>query len=376
MPANSLRAQISRGIQHDTQTIYLPMVAKEFDMTQISRPQQGRYVTYPDCGGYTANQWARVFRLLTNAHTTRAVFGGYLDEMEVTNPIGVTIRVASGAALVNGHYCFNEDQTDPALASNVNFVPSTPGADRIDKVVLVQNNTDTPYTTNLEFPTDLTDYAGLSSIPAHSCRLAILTGVEGAAARDLVQDVAVDGDIWMIELSRYTITNAPLISVEPIDYRDFIYLAGDRTRSFFVPVSYGTVDKAAPLPTTFAVELIDGATTTVGGAFQVPHDYKSNLVVSPVYIASGGAGDVRVSSGLYYGAIDESPATHNDLSGASAETVVSTLAQTVVLAQTLTAPTAGDVVQCSFIREGGHGTDSYAATIYFIGWIVEYTADS
>ena len=190
-------------------------------MSQISRPQQGRYITYPDCGGYTAQQWARVFRRLVQDSTTQGVFGGYLSEMEVTNPIGVTITVASGAALVNGHYCLNEDTTDPANDSDVDFAPSTPGADRIDKVVLVQNNTGTPYTTNLEFPTDLTDYAGLSSIPAHSCRLAILTGVSGGAARDLVQNVPVDGDIWMIELARYTITNAPAISVGPTDYRDY-----------------------------------------------------------------------------------------------------------------------------------------------------------
>ena len=181
-------------------------------MTQISRPQQGRQATYADAGGYTAPQWAQIESLQVQDRTTQGVYN-YLDAMEVTNPIGTTIRVASGAALVNGHYSLNVDLTDPSVASNMDFTVVYPVVgNRIDKVILVQNNTDDAYTgltdyggAVLFFPTVLTDYGGLESVPARSCRLAILTGVDGGAARDLVQDPAVTGDIWMLEIARFTI---------------------------------------------------------------------------------------------------------------------------------------------------------------------------
>jgi len=199
-------------------------------MTQISRPQQGRQATYGDAGGYTAAQWAQIESLQVQDRTTQGVYN-YLDAMEVTNPSGTTIRVASGAALVNGHYGLNVDLTDPSVASNVDFAVVYPVVgNRIDKVILVQNNTDDAYTgltdyggAVLFFPTVLTDYGGLESVPARSCRLAILTGVDGGAARDLVQDPAVTGDIWMLEIARYTIKT--ILSVLPLiiltDMRDY-----------------------------------------------------------------------------------------------------------------------------------------------------------
>lgn len=189
-------------------------------MTQTSRPQSGRAADgYVDGGGYTAAQWARLFSTILTLDETDEGILYHLDRLEVTSPGDAQITVASGGALVRGHWYMNEDQDDPSDPSDVDFVVSTPAADRDDLVVLVQNNTNLPYdgtpdygSAVLEFPTDLTDYDGASSVPAQSCRLAILTGVAGGAARALVQDIAVDGDIWMIEIGGYTIANDDTIS--------------------------------------------------------------------------------------------------------------------------------------------------------------------
>ena len=414
IPTSSLRAQIWWGIAYNTQTTYLPIVTQEFDMTQISRPQQGRLVTYPDCGGYTANQWARVFRRLVQDSTTQGVFANYLSEMVVSNPAGVTIRVASGAALVNGHYCFNEDTTDPSVASNVDFAPTTPGADRIDRVVLVQNNTDNVYNTNLEFPTDLTDYAGLSSVPAHSCRLAILTGVSGAAMRALIQNVAVSGNIWMIEIARYTITNAPVISVGPTDYRDYApkmdtdniedlaiteakigplaVTSGkidtdavtpdkipDRTRYLFIPALYsknttdGTYD--ADVKAQQGIEMPDGKVSEVYGQAYVPVDFVSltnlTFIVRPA--ATG-----NIYGTIYYnrGSIGALWSASSLGGGPAAVAVTLNENESIMSTGAVLAPVAGNFIACLYQRDAVDVLDTIGASVYAVGWLMEYTADN
>ena len=358
-------------------------------MTQISRPQQGRLVTYPDAGGYTANQWARVFRLLVHDPTTQGVFGGYISEMAVTNPAGQTIRVASGAALVNGHYCFNEDQTDPAVASNVDFAPTTPGADRIDRVVLVQNNTDAVYDGTvdygaavLEFPTDLTDYAGLSSVPAHSCRLAILTGVSGAAMRALTQDVAVAGNIWMIEIARYTITNAPAISVGPTDYRDLI---NERTRRFFVPAIHGiniTDGGIAITQAYLATAYIAGyplshlnKVTLATGRFAIPSDFVSDISVEACVVGSQ-SGNVYARTIAVFGADTEATTINNVSTAYAAHTLAAADTRYLIDSLSLAGAAIGDMVDVLTWRDSSNVADTIADSVWCLGWLVSYTADS
>lgn len=232
-------------------------------MTQISRPQAGRQTSYPDAGGYTASQWARIFATVFLLDETTEGVLKHLSELAVSNPSGKTIRVASGAALCRGYWFANEDQTTPANASNVDFSPTTPAAARTDKVVLVENNTDSAYdgtadygSAVLEFPTDLTDYESTSSVPAHSCRLAILTGVAGGAARSLTQDVAIDGDIWMIELARYDISSGGAVS-SLTDYREY---APKMDTENLEDAAVTTAKLEADAVT--AVKLADGAVTT------------------------------------------------------------------------------------------------------------------
>lgn len=284
-------------------------------MTQVSRPQSGRLVDgYVDAGGYTANQWARVYStLFTVDETTQGVIK-HLSDLEVTNPGAPSddISVASGAALVRGHWFVNEDQGNPAAASAVDFIPTTPAAARIDRVVLVQNNTDLAYdgTTDygsavLEVPADLTDYDGAASVPAHTCRLAILTGVAGGAMRALTQDVSVTGDIWMIEIARYTISDAGVIS-GLTDYRSFI--GGTGTRSVFVPAVAGwnTTDSASITPAGYnaggshsevGIRLPDAKDACAVGSWAFPEDFDGDLTIQAVGFAEGVA-----SGGNFYGA--------------------------------------------------------------------------
>lgn len=194
-------------------------------MAQNSRPMPDNTSNYAtsDAGPYSGDEWRERIAMETvgdpNTASERAQLRGVLptcwDKLCVTNPAGKTITVDNGAAIVNGNV-FVHDPTD--APTSVSFSPSTPTVGvRVDKVVVVLNNTNATYNTNLEFPTDLTDYNLTASIEPYSVRLAILTGVDGGAARSLVQTT----DYWMIELATYNINLAGAIAAGPTDSREF-----------------------------------------------------------------------------------------------------------------------------------------------------------
>jgi len=359
-------------------------------MTQISRPQNGRLGDgFVDAGGYNAQQWARVYNIITMTDETTQGVAVHLNNLAVTNPTGTTIRVASGAALVRGHAFFNEDQTTPSADSNVDFAPSTPAADRIDRVVLVQNNTDASYDTNLQFPTDLTNYGGTASVPGQTCRLAILTGVEGGAMRSLVQDAALVGNIWMIEIARYTITSAPAIS-SMTDQRQFVpaiatenldddavttdKVANDsitttkipnRPRHFLVSSTAGNT----PSETVQGLVFPSGSITGVAGWFAVPTDYAGGMTVSAI-VRGESAGDVDIVNTANFG---EEGEPYNENTETDTGTVSVTTNTLLALPLTLSGITADDIVNLTFSRVD---IDPLADDLYFAGWLVEYTADS
>jgi len=409
----------------------LSWILKEIKMTQISRPQQGKRATYPDCGGYTANEWARLFgTLFTVDETTQGVIV-HLSNLAVTNPAGKTISVASGAALVRGHWFVNENSVTPSVASAVTFSPSAPAiGDRIDRVVLVQNNTNAAYSTNLEFPADTTDYGGAASIPAHSCRLAILTGIDGGALRPLIQNAAVDGNIWMIEISRYTITTLSNISVGPTDYRSYaptittenieddavtidkvaanavgtdqiVNLAvttaklddvsvatgkiadeavtaakiANRTRKVFVPFdqSWESGAYGSPFGSMHGLLMTDGVTTSAYGHWRVPEDFVSGLTIKAVLGASS-SGNIYGSTLFTYGGVGEVYNTH------TAQITSSAVAVTVnrimeIYETTLAAANIGDTISLEFNRDGGNVLDTLSSDGTFFGWVAAYTAD-
>ena len=72
-----------------------------------------------DSGPYTDDQWSDTWRkLLTRDRTLEGVLPDYLNELAVSNPAGVTIRVASGGAAVDGKVYDNTANVD-----NVGAVP-------------------------------------------------------------------------------------------------------------------------------------------------------------------------------------------------------------------------------------------------------------
>lgn len=195
-------------------------------MTQISRPQpEHQNNGYLDSGPYSADQWAELYKVLftSDEETVQGVLPYVLNSLAVTNPSGSNIQVNTGWGICNGHLLKNDVA--------VTFTPPNPSANpRIDVVVLVQNNTAVARTAgiasgnNLVFPTSLTDYNGLSSLPPYTCRLAILRGSEAASPTVPTLDVDT-ATLFMVPLAQYQISTGGTISALT-DRRDYAQKVG------------------------------------------------------------------------------------------------------------------------------------------------------
>jgi len=80
-------------------------------MTEISMPWSGSSIG--DCGPYTDDQWTDMQRkIVQNNRIVDGVILGYGNGLLVTNTSGTTIRVATGAALVDGKFYENTANID------------------------------------------------------------------------------------------------------------------------------------------------------------------------------------------------------------------------------------------------------------------------
>jgi len=357
-------------------------------MTQISRPQADTQATYAspphDPGPYTADQWAELFQVLFTGdqEATQGPLIRYANELVVANTTP-TFTVGTGAAFCYGHWFIND-----AL---VTFNPTD--ADRKDLVVLVNNNTNAVYNTNLEFPVvPGVDYdAGPVGVAAYSCRLAILTGTGVGVARPLVNAAGIN----MIELANYEVTAAAGVITDMTDARDYCEFSTEivtamiadlavttakintdavtlakipnRTRKFFVRGTVnGSYEQGWPMG--------DNSVISIQGGFMVPLDFVSGMTVTAVVIPLAN-GNVYSSNEAWYGTCGAAYNATNDVV-VTAAVAVTNGNLNCIQPITLSAEAAGDIVSLEYIRTGDDILDTIGDTVYFNGWIVEYTADS
>lgn len=150
-------------------------------MTEISIPWSG--IATGHAGPYTDNDWSDVWRkLFTIDRTVEGVLGGYANCLSITNPAGATIRVASGAGMVDGKFYENDGNIDFTIAA------PAPGKNRYDLVVLRK------------------------TMATQLVKAAILTGVEDAAPAvpSLTQDSAT---IYEVAIAKIYITDVPVITI-------------------------------------------------------------------------------------------------------------------------------------------------------------------
>lgn len=349
-------------------------------MTQSSRPQADNISNYPapsDPGPYSADQWAQIFQIFftSDQQATQGPFVRYLNELECADNGTNAVTVDTGAGMVNGHALISSEQETFAI-------PAGPAAGRTDRVVMVENNTNTVVTQTtagrpLLFPNDLSEYTGTPGVPPYSARLAIVRGADGAGTPAIDQT----NNLYMVELYRYDIENTPTIS-NATDYRDFCHFSGTiGERSFFVQAVGGLNETdntdlefytAADPSTGYGLVLPDSKTATALGHFSLPADYASNMTVEPCLLSES-SGNVVCVNILNYGADGENVQTHVDTSGPSAVAIVSQK-RNLVQSVSVTSAAAGDMISIIFTRSGADASDTVNDEVRISGWLVEYKA--
>lgn len=153
-----------------------------------------------------------------------------------------------------------------------------------------------------------------------------------------------------------------------------------RTRSFLVsPQSgYDVMTSLALVRTDAMAEglpMADGNVTYVFGEFLVPVDYVSDMTIQPI-VVSAATGDIYASGHVYYSAVGETWDGHDDQLANAARAITLNKHNGATASMTLSTPAAGDIVHVQFTRTGDNVLDTVGNTVFFIGWMVTYRADS
>ena len=304
--------------------------------------------------------WQRM--LWTTDPSTQGITAEFLDELEVTNPIGLQLHVATGGCLVYG------------------FVGWLPATAIHDLVLPVVGETGWRMVVRIDWSTQL-------------MQTYLLQNTDGDAAIPAMTQTA--GTRWEIPLAYGTITLLGTITVT--DDRYFISPSSgigtdaiadesiipqyilNRTRRFWCAAVDAYDSSGEPLWNTGTGrgwQFQDAITTEGYGAFNVPTDFVSDMKVRAVIIGDLGGGNYYYSNMAVYGADAESYNIH------TAEFAIAAIAnpgngiKDEAAQIALDDAQVGDSVSLKFRREGGAGSDTATGQLVFPGWIVEYTADS
>lgn len=317
-------------------------------------------------GGYSQDAITEWQRMLVNQDpTTEGVGMGYLNELEVTAPGGLVLRVASGGGVVYGFPYRSTGNVDHTLFNPTLGVTGW-------RMVL------------------RTDWA------TRTVRSVLLQSADGVAAIPALTQVA--GNQWEISLAQGTVNNAGAVTITSDDRTPLgsggrftvqtADIAADavttdkipnRTRKVFIPATGGYYTAAVegqfiPHVSVNGWNLYESpGDRAVQGNGVIPSDFVSTAVLSPI-VWTTTAGNYYVNHTVRYGAIGEPYDQHTDTLGAGALAMLANQLTRLGSVSMISA-SAGDFFSCWFYRDDTQGTDT-GADLWLLGWELSYTADS
>jgi len=303
--------------------------------------------------GYGASDLFEIHRMLwTNDPDTQGVSKGYLNELEATNPAGTTVTIDTGGALVYGIPYIN--------TSPVSFVVPVP----------VINTTGWRIVLRADWE-------------EQTVRLVLLMNADGNPAVPTRTTVA--GVRWEITVALGTVTILGVLSLlSSPDYLDPGIEIDDSkietvSRRVLVPATECQTGGAHVVQTSdLGWPMANGVSTYCYGRWRVPLDLVSgNFLVDALYIPSATSGNtIDTTHTEYLGEAWQVYNTHtvtrNDITPAGTINQISVIQQnslSLVVSE-------DDYVFFNFLRNGAAGTDTFAGTIYFVGWRIQYRTSS
>lgn len=322
---------------------------------------------------YTRADLKIIAQILAACQYWEGVAPNFLDEFAYDDAVQETFEVGAGGALVDGKPYRNSATVTLTVAAAVGL-----GNSRIDRVVL-----------RADWTAQTVRITLISGTNAASPVAPAITQTPGTTYDLPLYQVLVDVSGNLTTTDERTFAELPADSVTAgmladgaVDstavLADSVVTAAkiaNRTRRFMV----GPTRREDPVGAGYAY-LIYGAlcennqNTVIHGWFAVPNDFVSGMTAKAVVIALA-TGNVYVINTAAYGADGENYLTHS-AGGTPAAISVSTDLRKVIASISLSSAAIGDLVALEFSRDATNVLDTVSGDVYFMGWLVEYTADS
>lgn len=364
--------------------------------------------------GYTQDEATRLFRHLIGDDTNIGILPGVGNELAASGSAS-PLSVATGSAFVYGFFYWNDSPRSVTVTSPVvgttghrlvvraNWsakqvrIFDIANSDGVSAIPAAENNPGTLYdvtiatftitTGGVITLTDARTFAHLatkvdaSMIDADSVTDAALRNssalsVIGRSANSTGDpaDIAAGSDGHVLRRSGTTLGFGQIaLGAIPDELITPAKLL-NRTRSFVVFPHRASDPPSAYAANQIGINLNNGQATYVYGFFQVPRDFVSGMTVSPLVIAPS-SGNMNWQHWIKYSQIGENYNTHST-DRALLVTAMTANLVTRVENMSLASAAVGDIVAMVFERFADVTYDTIEGTCHFLGWIVEYTADS
>jgi len=344
-------------------------------------------------GGYTMAEFVGFLRrLFLSDETDEGVLKNYANELEVTNPSGRNLQVDTGGAFVYGYWYWNtsaetKELTHPTVGTTGwRMVLRADWSAQTVRIVLKESSDGTATAPALTQTASTTWEISLATGTIATDDTVVITDtrvyihpnieIEGAMlAAAIVDDSTLEINSGVLRVKDAGITLAKM-GADSVNVSKTV----DRTRKLWVPCVniFNSTDSAYDQNYTYRRGwwLTDNKSVTAHGTFCIPSDFVSGMTVTPIGVV-GGTGNAYTYSEATYGALGQANTTHTDTSAYAATGVVGTLYfDDLHAALSLTSAAAGDYVNLTFVRDATNAADTVDTDIYFMGWLVSYTADS
>lgn len=347
-------------------------------MTQTSRPvgeHSNNYASPPhDCGPYSSLQWRIRERVqetgdLYNGTTAAGPYYGYLNNLEVTTAAG-DIIIDTGACFVDGNVLIN-------YTSSVTISPAHNAASCV--VVAILNDQNTTYdgtadALTLDWPTDLTDYNGLSSVPEYSCRLAVLHS--GVAT--MIQTTTV----FMVPLATFDIDGAGVITNLTQDTTVRTWVNAEIKYALVHAIVGYNLDTTTVIRNSITLNYVQPSLALPQGAQSfaysyttIPNDFISDLIIDNICGGSLAGGNVYIKSYFQSGDCGEEQSATSEDTGYLTEAIGASRTGYKCHAQLAVTDAnvqPGEVVKLVFERQGNNVADTLADNLHFVAFRLNY----
>lgn len=321
---------------------------------------------------YTQAQLAIMTSIMSACSGYYGVAPGYGAGLACTYISANHCHVDTGGAIVDGKY-YNNDA--PGLGVTIDS--ATAGHYRIDRIVVLCDNV--AMTVRIAVKKNTVEDA-----PAPALTLTEDWTVPGAHFACMLYQASVtdagvvtltDERVWAQEIDYVTLTTSTMGILEIKDGGITATKIANRTRKFILEGVGVTSGAHVIRNSLLGLQLDNDLLSTVFATFICPQDYVSDLTITPLWYSSSAMGNIYYKTEVYWAAVGEVYSTHSSLGVYAALGASNNLWQ-VGTAIAVASPGVSDIITINFTRDGTSGSDTSAGVMYFLGFIVSYTADS